>query len=391
MQLSVVEQSNNEITNLLYGQSNRVAISHLLTAAIVIVWYSNVAPLEHLLIWGAAVVFFVASRLALHRVFKRYNNNENNHLWMHALAGMTSVMACLYSFAFIYFTPISENQYVFSVGMAIIALSAVSTLLYSASIYIVLSFFIPITIPTTLYFLFTAGDIGNIFAVMLFLYSGIVLSLLKKVNEVFKKSVLLNFQHSQEIEKRKLIEKQLQDISRRDGLTGLFNRRYFDEVLDVEIGRAHRNHSPLCLIMFDIDYFKEYNDYYGHVAGDSCIIAIAELVEQLANRKGDLCARYGGEEFAIILPNIDITGALAFANKIQKYVQDKRLPHKASKLTTLQSVTVSVGVTNLVPFKKVKAKELIRAADEALYIAKREGRNRVHHKENNGLGHDLSN
>ena len=322
MQLSVAEQSNHEITGLLYGQSNRVAISHLLTAVIIIVWYAKIIPLEHLLIWGAAVVFFVAARLALHRVFKRYNNSENNRLWMHALAGMTSLMACLYSFAFIYFTPLSEQQYVFSVGMAIIALSAVSTLLYSASVYIVLSFFIPITVPTTLYFLLADGDIGTLFAVMLFFYSAIVLSLLKKVNEIFKKSVSLNFQYSQEIEKRKLIEKQLQDISRRDGLTGLFNRRYFDEVLDVEIGRAHRNHSPLCLVMFDIDYFKEYNDYYGHVAGDNCIISIAEIVEQLANRKGDLCARYGGEEFAIILPNIEITGALAFANKIQQHVQE---------------------------------------------------------------------
>lgn len=390
MQKSVVDQTKQEIVDLLYAQTPRIAISHLLTAIIIIFWYSNIVPLENLLLWGAAFVFIVVSRLVIYRTYKRYSNIHNMHLWLHVLAGCTMIIACLYSFAFINYTPYDNPTYIFAVGMAIIALSAVSTLLNSASIYITLCFFLPITVPSMVYFFFAVDDVSTVFSLALLFYSSTVLALIKSINLVFKKSVQLNFQYEQEIEKRKLVEKQLQDISRRDGLTGLFNRRYFDEVLEVEIGRAHRNHSPLCLVMLDIDYFKEYNDYYGHVAGDNCIMLVAEIIEQLANRKGDLCARYGGEEFAIILPNIDISGALAFANKIQQQVQNKRLPHQASKLTTLQSVTVSVGVTNLIPFKKVKAKDLIRAADEALYTAKKEGRNRVHHKQNNGLGQDQS-
>ena len=390
MSLSVAEKSRHKIVELLYRQTTRVAISHALAVLLIGLWYVKVQPSQPVMLWIAGISVILGARLLLNYLYKKYYSYQANSLWMHAWSGLTAITGLTYSLAFIAFTPVESSEHIFAVLSAIIALSAAACVSYSASQYAVLSFFLPVTIPAAAYFGIYGGQTGLIFLFVLCFYSTVMLTLIRRVNQTFKRSISLNYQHQQEIEKRKLAEKQLQDISRRDGLTGLFNRRYFDEMLEVEIGRAHRNHQSLCLVMFDVDYFKEYNDYYGHIAGDNCLIAVADLVSKLANRKGDLLARYGGEEFAIILPNIDMKGAIAFGNKVQQTVQKHRIPHESSKLTTLKTVTVSVGVTNLMPFKKVSAKDLISDADAALYKAKRQGRNRVHYKENNGLGEDLT-
>jgi diguanylate cyclase (GGDEF)-like protein len=253
-----------------------------------------------------------------------------------------------------------------------------------------LSFIVPLSLPSVIHFSVSGGYYGLMSSAAIAIYGLIIFSLLKSSFTSFKKSTTLNYQLQKEIDKRSLVEKQLQEISRRDSLTGMFNRRYFDEMLSVEIGRASRNHSPLCLLMFDVDCFKEYNDKYGHVAGDNCLIKIAEIVEKLTSRKGDLIARYGGEEFAVILPNIELTGAVAFAKKLQEGVQKHKIEHLSSKLTTLKCVTISVGVTHLMPFTKMTANQIIEAADNALYEAKRDGRNRVHHHQNRSFDAGLS-
>ncbi|MGB3725827.1 MAG: GGDEF domain-containing protein [Glaciecola sp.] len=389
MQLSITEKSKQDIVDLLYAQGLRASLSNIVAAAVVSVWLSNVTSITNISLWFAAAALLAIFRPILCSLHKRYYTIENSHLWVHAWVGLSSILAAMYSFAFIAFVPLDKPEYIMSVGMFVVALSSASVIGYGASKYAMLGPFIPLTLPTALYFGLYGGNVGILLACSTVVYTAAILSLSKTMTDAFKKSITLNHQHKDEIEKRKQIEKQLQDISRRDSLTGLFNRRYFDEMLEIEIGRAYRNHTPLCLLMFDIDCFKEYNDEYGHVAGDNCLIDVSNIVEKIAYRKGDLVARYGGEEFAIILPNIDLNGAVAFANKLQQAVQKKRIPHLSSKLTTLKCVTISVGVTNLTPFTKMQASQFIEAADSALYEAKRQGRNRVHHFENNGIGQDL--
>ncbi len=249
---------------------------------------------------------------------------------------------------------------------------------YAASMYATLSFFIPIAIPSIAFLSWHGGSAGNVSAFTTLIFASIALFLLKNSNKAYRAAIVLNFQHKQEIEKRKKIEKKLQDMSRRDSLTGLYNRRYFDEMLHIEISRATRNNLPLCLIMFDVDYFKEYNDSYGHVSGDNCLIEIAQIAEKLVSRQGDIIARYGGEEFAIILPNATLEGGTMFANKLKDSIQSKNIPHVSTKLASLKCVTVSSGVANFKPLKEASASDLIEDADTALYEAKRLGRNRVH-------------
>ena len=168
----------------------------------------------------------------------------------------------------------------------------------------------------------------------------------------------------------------LKTLAMEDGLTGLANRRKFDVTLDTEFSRAVREASTLALIMIDVDCFKQYNDIYGHAAGDECLQAIGRTVAALAaNRPGDLAARYGGEELAVLLPNTDVQGALALAERIRHAVRDLKIAHAG---TATGFVTLSAGVEALIPSALGgQSKELIEAADKALYQAKMEGRDRV--------------
>jgi diguanylate cyclase (GGDEF)-like protein len=160
-----------------------------------------------------------------------------------------------------------------------------------------------------------------------------------------------------------------------DGLTAIPNRRRFDEALDVEWRRANRNHAPLSLIMIDIDEFKRYNDAYGHQAGDECLKQVAACLRASINRAGEIVARYGGEEFAVILPGTSGSGANIFAQALRARVEQLAIPHKASRISKV--VTISLGVAGGIPHEDEPPGRMLGEADEALYAAKRAGRNRV--------------
>jgi diguanylate cyclase (GGDEF)-like protein len=166
----------------------------------------------------------------------------------------------------------------------------------------------------------------------------------------------------------------LQSLASKDGLTGIANRRSFDEMLDKEWRRALRHQDSITLLMVDVDHFKDYNDSYGHQAGDDCLKRIAAAMAAVPLRGGDLVARYGGEEFAVILPNIDAAGGLAIAERIRSDVQALGM---ASSHSEHSMVTVSIGVASGIADTARQAQDWIAAADGALYRAKHAGRNRV--------------
>ncbi len=171
-----------------------------------------------------------------------------------------------------------------------------------------------------------------------------------------------------------IVNQELEKLSLTDQLTGLANRRNFDQTLAKEYKIANRKKSPLALIVCDIDYFKLYNDCYGHQQGDECLVTVSGTIVAEIKRPADLCCRYGGEEFAIILPDTDLQGARALAEKICISVRGKSIPHEQSKIANC--VTLSLGVTTY--FGQFKTgRELFKAADEALYHAKTNGRDRV--------------
>lgn len=169
----------------------------------------------------------------------------------------------------------------------------------------------------------------------------------------------------------------LQRISHTDGLTGIQNRRYYDERLEQEWRRAERDNVAIALLLIDIDFFKAYNDTYGHQAGDECLKTVAHTLQEVLKRPADFVARYGGEEFVAVLPETELDGALKLAETMRSGVEALGIPHAASKVAAV--VTISLGVAVIVPAnaKGSSYSMLVNEADRALYNAKHDGRNRV--------------
>ena len=169
--------------------------------------------------------------------------------------------------------------------------------------------------------------------------------------------------------------KTLEFLSSFDGLTGITNRRYFDEHLKIEWQRAHEDSALLGLIIIDVDHFKLYNDNYGHLAGDDCLKKVADCISKSLKRSTDFVSRYGGEEFAVILPGANFSSAMRIAENIRSDVEEMKIPHELSEASDF--VTVSLGASSMMPIKESSPEELIKKADKALYRAKENGRNRA--------------
>jgi diguanylate cyclase (GGDEF)-like protein len=163
-------------------------------------------------------------------------------------------------------------------------------------------------------------------------------------------------------------------ISSSDGLTGIANRRFFDEAISIEWRRARRHSNSLAMLMCDVDFFKRFNDTYGHIAGDDCLRKVASAIRNNTERPSDIVARYGGEEFAVVLPETTVGGALMVAEKIRNAIRSLNIPHSESPSGR---VTMSIGIAAAAPGFDNPPDDLINAADKALYRAKHEGRDRV--------------
>lgn len=173
----------------------------------------------------------------------------------------------------------------------------------------------------------------------------------------------------------KTYQDQLRDLSLRDDLTQLSNRRCFYELYEREWNRAVRENTNLSLLMVDVDYFKNYNDTYGHLGGDECLCEVAGALTSVVRRSTDIVARYGGEEFICLLPDTDPEGAMGVAEAIHQRVRDLALPHRASRVSPY--VSVSIGGTTVAPALSQDREDVIRSADTELYRAKENGRNRT--------------
>lgn len=206
--------------------------------------------------------------------------------------------------------------------------------------------------------------------------------LMKPISEVVLKAKVIAMRRLVEMQrslvavthKLNIANQELQRLSTTDGLTGISNRRMFDEMSLREWRRCERMKKPLSLVMVDVDYFKHYNDHYGHQAGDECLKAVAAQMLRAAPRASDVVARYGGEEFVFALGETDMDGAKWVANHLRQRIADLMIPHAA---ISLQHVTVSCGVASVIPGDGVSLEALLQSADYALYQAKEQGRNRV--------------
>lgn len=171
------------------------------------------------------------------------------------------------------------------------------------------------------------------------------------------------------------LQKELEELSFKDGLTGVANRRMFDSIMEAEWANARRNQKPLSLIMFDIDYFKQYNDHYGHIQGDHALQQVGQLLSSAAARPRDFFARFGGEEFVMVLPETDAEAAQMIAEKCRTIIFNAQIPHEKSLIS--QVLTVSLGLATTTPSQQDESISFIEEVDKRLYQAKQQGRNRI--------------
>ena len=195
---------------------------------------------------------------------------------------------------------------------------------------------------------------------------------LQKVNQELERQVK-KFTFQLEHQNQEL--KKLFILATTDRVTGIANRYRLEDFLEQEWGNAIRNQIYMSIIMIDIDYFKPYNDTYGHIEGDRCLKRVAQTIKSSVKRSKDLVARYGGEEFIVILPDVNLTGAEKVAQNIHSKVKALEIPHTASTIS--DRVTISLGVASAIPTINSQATTLIESADQALYLAKAQGRDRI--------------
>jgi diguanylate cyclase len=225
-----------------------------------------------------------------------------------------------------------------------------------------------------------AIQIGSAFeAILLSLAMAARLRLLTRENQRIQAQMNLKLEQrvSERTAELEVVNRKLEELSSTDGLTGLYNRRFFDERLELEVSRTSRS-GPLSLLMIDVDLFKPLNDTYGHLAGDACLRKISQVISDGVSRRADLVTRYGGEEFAVILPDTDAEGAHNRAETVRRSIAKDLGFSWNGKLLP---VTVSVGISTAVSGSRITAHEMIDAADKALYEAKQNGRNRVQFRE----------
>ena len=174
--------------------------------------------------------------------------------------------------------------------------------------------------------------------------------------------------------RNEILLKQLEKLSNTDRLTGLNNRRYFDHRIKNEVARANRNHSNVAVMLLDVDHFKQYNDYYGHLQGDECLRQVAMCLRNALTREIDFVARYGGEEFVLVLPGSGKSGAEIIANRIIEMIAEQKIPHANSPVTPFVTISIGIACYDAKLHAKSTAK-LLASADSALYKAKQNGRN----------------
>lgn len=370
----------------IYAEQVRILYSQLPTAVVggcviggLLTWILlDIANPLTLTLWAAALFTVLAYRAPWYFAFNKVQPDETAiRTWGRRYLWMTSLNALVWAAAPWLFIDPAQTEFALIIVLWIFGMSAASISAYAAHMQAMMAFILPVTLPTIVGLLVKPIPYGVQLALALSAYVVVVLRAAHPISRAMVDSIRLNLQMKSEIEERKIAHKKLSVMAKQDALTGLANRRHFDETLSKEIQRAEREHYPLSLILIDLDYFKSYNDNYGHLAGDNCLKLVSQTIKQLLKRPADLAARYGGEELALVLPHTNNQQAAELGESLRKAILTLSIPHTGSKISGISCVTISAGIATLDVNHPATSEALILLADERLYQAKADGRNRV--------------
>jgi diguanylate cyclase (GGDEF)-like protein len=383
--------------DILFEQSLWTLPAGLASALLLAALLWPVASHRAVLAWLGALAGLSAGRLLLTLDYRRRRGRGvDPRPFRRMFTAGTALSGALWAAGAIYVAPAHSLPHwgAYLLWLGGLVAGGVATLSAVMSAY--LAFVLPAVVPVSAYLLVAADATGRTVGAMLLLFLAFMVIAAWRVNRAMVGALRLQFENLQlnarlraDLERHLRIEgqlreskrraealaRQLRQISAEDGLTGLSNRRHFDHVFLREWRRALRGRYPLSLVLLDLDFFKEFNDRYGHHSGDECLRRVASVLAGHGRRPGDLAARYGGEEFALLLASTGLGDARAMALRVVGEVQALGIVHERS--TVAPVVTISAGVATLVPDRNMSAKHLIEMADAALYRAKAEGRNRV--------------
>ena len=356
-----------------YGQLPISLVVNLVNGFILAAVLWDVTILPKLIVWSMALITVTGARYYTLRAFRATSRGAQfpYATWRRYFALGACAAGMVWGLAAVLlFHPESFAHQVFLAfllgGMVAGALPLLSSLDHAYS-----CFAIPIIVPIGLQMLLAGDRIHLIMALMIVIFAAAMFASSIHVGRLFNASEQLRQKLASSLE----VSRELEQMLRLDALTEIANRRLFEEELELEWRRAKREGGVLSVITADVDYFKEYNDQYGHPAGDECLVKLAKAMHGALSRPGDLVARIGGEEFAFLLPRTSLSGGRAVAELVQERILELNLPHEASAV--VGQVTLSMGIASSDHASVASPAELLRASDMALYDAKRRGRNRI--------------
>lgn len=323
--------------------------------------------------WGVTIITIAISLLRLfHYYISQWLYSISRNYWLMILLSLTLLQAAIWGM--LLFLSITQTDFLPVKFMLVLVIGGIS----SATLHALVPRFslavintIVILIPAVMSLLFMQNN--YLIAILLIIYFAYLLITGKRLNKEYIRS----YQVEMELESSK---QEVQRQSQIDPLTGIYNRGRFNSYFELQWNNALRNQSQLSLLMIDIDHFKQFNDQFGHLVGDQCLIYVASTILKNIKRKTDLVARFGGEEFVVLLSDTSSKEALHIAEKIRKAIVEASFTYEDMSL----KVQASIGVASLVPQKSNKEMELIDRADKALYQAKSAGRNSVRLFQDNG-------
>ena len=375
-------------------QNGRVATlsAHLVGVIATLLLFWQYLPPSVLLLWAAAFIILLLVRslqMSNALVTRTFQTSPRRVYWQLIVGALLTgaVWAAIYIYAADH-VPVTM-QYIFLLVVVMITAFSVgySVVIREYFIAYVFSALWPIAWWSLVHYWEQSYNL--LIGLLLLAFCALLVSVSDRVYLSFRNMISLNWEresiarelgdltHNLKDRNRQLIDarRQLTDLANIDELTGLGNRRLVNKVLQEEINRARRTGARLSLILLDVDYFKDYNDNYGHPAGDLVLKRLADLMERATSRAGEVVGRYGGEEFILVLPGAGEEAARRTAERLRELVMAEKMPHKHSQVANI--ITISQGVVTFTPDADESPSELIKRADTALYRAKHKGRNAI--------------
>jgi len=372
-----------ERLRLVYEQTPRSIPLTLVAVTLMAVLGSRNIPVWAVALWWLGMAGLALLRYATVRGFRRTKgDDEHQRYWSRISFYIVLAAGVGWGLGAVLLAYEATIEYQLLLLMILAGIAGGALPFLSVHMPSFVGFTLAITVPNVTWLLWQGGRIELISGVLLTVYMAALLYNAQRVSTLMQETLNLRFQNEamaqslmHEKDELQVLNRELERLSHIDGLTQLANRRYFDTRFQEQWQRGVREHASIALLMLDIDEFKKYNDAYGHTAGDLCLQRVANAINVSLMRPSDLAARYGGEEFVVLLANTSLDGATNVADEILKRVRGLNITHATSSVA--DTVTISIGVSAVVPDRDIPRAYLIEAADLALYKSKHAGRNRI--------------